>query len=42
MDKALPTGPAISLIGVSTGLDIEKDVMTTHCLDREEVQCATW
>ena len=36
-----PTDPAISLLGVS-GLDNEKDAMTSRCLDRKEVRHATW
>ena len=36
-----PTDPAISLLGVY-GLDNEKDAMLSRCLDRKEVQHATW
>ena len=43
MDKQdPPTDPAISLLGVLTGLDNEKDAMTSCCLDRKEVRNAIW
>ena len=43
MDTQDPhTDPAISLLGVLIGLDNEKDAMTSRCLDRKEVPCATW
>ena len=37
-----PTDPVISLLGVLISLDNEKDAMTSGCLDRKEVRCATW
>ena len=37
-----PTNPTISLLGVYICLDNEKDAMTSHCLDRKEIRCATW
>ena len=41
-DKALPTSPTVSLLGVLIGLDKEKDAMMSRCLDMKEVRCATW
>ena len=35
MDKALQTGPAISLLGILLGLENEKDAMASQCLDRK-------
>ena len=39
--KALPTAPAITLLGFLIGLDNEKYAMTSRCPDRKEVPCTT-
>ena len=37
-----PTDPANQLTRGLIGLDNEKDVMTSGCLDRKEVRSTTW
>ena len=37
-----PNQPRYQLTRGLIGLDNEKDAMTSRCLDRKEVWCATW
>ena len=37
-----PIQPCSQLTRGLIDLDIEKDAMTSGCLDRKEVRCATW